>query len=166
MRILDIVLLLCFVPEIILGLVKGFVKQAISLASIVMGVWLASRFSASTATWLSSYLAIDIRLLRILTFAVVVILTILLLYWTGELLTKVIKLATLGWLNRLLGAIFAAVKTLLILGILIMVFEGLNSRFDFVPASSLDSSPVWCTIRDSAGKVFPYLKSLTGFTNG
>ena len=45
MNTLDIVILLLFIPGIIRGLSKGFLEQAISLAGVVLSVYLAYRFS-------------------------------------------------------------------------------------------------------------------------
>ena len=122
MGILDIVLLVCFVPAIVQGITKGFVQQVISLVSIILGVWLATRFSNLIGSWLATYFTIDPKLLNIIAFAIIVILAVLLLYWLGQLITKVIKIATLGWLNRILGVVLAILKTALILGILILLF--------------------------------------------
>lgn len=160
MGILDIVLLICFVPAIVQGISKGFVQQAISLVSILIGVWTAGRFSSLIATWLSVYFTIDQRLLNIIAFVLIVIIVILLLYWIGQLLTKVIKITTLGWLNRLLGVVLSIVTTALLLGLLILLFEGINVKFELVKASKLEDASVYCILRDFGSKVFPFLKNL------
>lgn len=160
MGILDIVLLICFVPAIVQGISKGFVQQAISLISILVGVWTAGRFSSMVVSWLSSYFTIDPRLLNIISFTIIVVVAILLLYWIGQLLTKVIKIATLGWLNRLLGVVLSIVTTALLLGLLILLFEGINAKFELVKPTKLEDASVYCALRDFGNKVFPFLKSL------
>jgi len=159
MGILDIILLVCFVPGIIEGIIKGFVKQVISLVSILIGAWAAFRFSSVLSTWLSQYLSIDPKLLSIISFSVIVLLAVLLLFWVGELVTKVIKVTALGWLNCTLGIIFGILKAALILGILIMVFEGINAKFSIVRPGILDDAPVYQFFKTAAQNIFPYLKS-------
>ena len=42
MNVLDIIILLLFLPGIIRGLTKGLIEQAVSLAGIVASVWAAN----------------------------------------------------------------------------------------------------------------------------
>lgn len=160
MAILDIVLLLCFVPAIVKGLSKGLVNELISLASVIVGAWLAFKFSSTLAAWLSGYLQLDPKAVNVIAFAVIVILVILLLNLIGQLLTKVIQITMLGWLNRLLGMVFAILKTALILGLVIMVFAGINAKFGIVKPEVLDGTVVYNAIKNFAEAIFPYLKSL------
>ena len=46
MSIIDIILLICFVPAIINGARKGFISQVISIVSLVLGIWLSARFAS------------------------------------------------------------------------------------------------------------------------
>ena len=158
MGILDIILLLCFIPGIVRGITKGFVQQLISLASIFIGAWLAVKFSSLVSTWLMKYIELDPKIIKVISFAVIVILAVLLLYWIGQLVSKVIKIATLGWLDKLLGIVFAILKVALVLGLLIMLFEGVNGKLGLVKADTLDDSALYCAIRDFGQTVLPFLK--------
>lgn len=167
MGILDIVLLLCFIPAIIRGLSKGLISEVISLVSIILGAWLAFKFSGLLSTWLADYLQLEPKTLHILAFAIIVILTVLLLYWLGQLLTKVVKIATLGWINRLLGMVIGILKVALILGLIIVTFEGINDKWNLVKPEVLDETVVYNALKDFAHTVFPYLKTLvTGTASG
>ena len=55
---------------------------------------------------------------------------------------------------------FGKLKAGIILGLLIMVFEALNSSIDLVERSMLDDSKVYTALREMAESVFPSLKSL------
>ena len=161
MGTLDIILLVCFIPAVVTGVAKGFVEQVVALASVILGAWLAIRFSTALAEWLGPTFNIDGKLLHIICFAIIVILTIILLHLAGRLLAGVLKLAMLGWLNRLLGFVFAIFKAALVLGLLITVFEGFNAQWGMVKPETLADSPVYMALKGFAAKVFPYLKSLT-----
>ena len=56
--------------------------------------------------------------------------------------------------------LFGILKAGIILGLLIMVFEALNSSIDLVERSMLDDSKVYTALREMAESVFPSLKSL------
>ena len=76
----------------------------------------------------------------------------------GHLITKLIKVATLGWLNRLLGGLFAIFTTALLLGLLISVFEGLNANWNIVAPEKFEDLKVYPILRDFAAGLVPQLK--------
>lgn len=160
MNILDIIILICLVPSIIQGLRKGFISQAISIVSIVAGVWASANFANLVSDWLAQYLEAPEQVLRIVSFAIIMIVVFIILGLIGKLLHGIIQLVMLGWVNRLLGAAFAFAKAILILGVLILVFNSINANFNLVDAKVLEESVLYPIIKDISDIVFPYLKSI------
>ena len=160
MNILDIIILICLVPSIIQGLRKGFISQAISIVSIVAGVWASANFANLVSDWLAQYLEAPEQVLRIVSFAVIMIVVFIILGLIGKLLHGIIQLVMLGWVNRLLGAAFAFAKAILILGVLILIFNSINANFNLVDAKVLEESVLYPIIKDISDIVFPYLKSI------
>ena len=159
MNILDIIILICLVPSIIQGLRKGFISQAISIVSIVAGVWASANFANLVSDWLAQYLEAPEQVLRIVSFAVIMIVVFIILGLIGKLLHGIIQLVMLGWVNRLLGAAFAFAKAILILGVLILIFNSINANFNLVDAKVLEESVLYPIIKNISDTVFPYLKS-------
>lgn len=159
MTILDIILLLCFVPAIVTGITKGFVHQVVQIVAIILGAWAAFHFSSVICEWLSQYLKMDETVLKIVAFVLVVIVIVLILNLLGNMLSRLLRALSLGWFNGLLGLVFGIFKVALILGLLIMVFEGLNSSLQLVDGKILDESKVYIYLRDLTESFFPYLKS-------
>lgn len=159
MAILDIILLICFIPAIVMGISKGFVKQLIEILAIIIGAWAAFRFSSMASVWMSQYLTFDKKVLHIICFVIIFIIIALVLNLLGNLLTKAIKIIALGWLNRLLGLFFGVVKVAFILGLVIMIFEGINTNFHLVKEGILNDAVVYQAMKHFAENVFPYLKS-------
>ena len=160
MNILDIIILICLVPSIIQGLRKGFISQAISIVSIVAGVWASANFANLVSDWLAQYLEAPEQVLRIVSFAVIMIVVFIILGLIGELLNGIIQLVMLGWVNKLLGAAFAFAKAILILGVLILIFNSINANFNLVDAKVLEESVLYPIIKNISDTVFPYLKSI------
>ena len=77
----------------------------------------------------------------------------------AKLLTKVLEMSMLGWLDKVLGLAFALVINALLLGVFIILFDTLNLKFGFVKPEVLDASIVYTTLRDLCYLVFPYLKA-------
>ena len=160
MNILDIIILICLVPSIIQGLRKGFISQAISIVSIVAGVWASANFANLVSDWLAQYLEAPEQVLRIVSFAIIMIVVFIILGLIGKLLHGIIQLVMLGWVNRLLGAAFAFAKAILILGVLILIFNSINANFNLVDAKVLEESVLYPIIKNISDTVFPYLKSI------
>ena len=160
MSILDIILLICFIPALIQGVRKGFIAQVISIASIIIGIWASSRFADVIGEWLAKSITVSDQVMKVISFALIFIAVFLALAAIGKLLEGMFKIVTLGWLNRFMGLIFALVKTSLILGLLIMVFTSLNETFDLVNEATLNESVIYPPFKEAAFKIFPYLKDL------
>ncbi len=160
MNILDIILLLCFVPALIQGFRKGFISQVISIVSIIAGVWMSARFATVVSTWLGQYIQGSEQVLKVVSFALIIIVVIVALTLVGKLLEGTVKLVMLGWVNRLLGVIFSLLKAGLIVGLLIMAFCSINDTFKLVNESVLKESVLFPPLKDLAYSVFPYLKEM------
>ena len=123
MNILDIILLICFVPAVIQGFQKGFISQVIAIISIIAGVWLSVQFASEVTVWLAQYIQGSEQVLKVVSFALIFIAVIAGLALLGRLVEGTVKLIMLGWLNRLLGIVFSLVKAALIVGLVIMAFS-------------------------------------------
>lgn len=160
MNVIDIIILVCCVPALFHGFSKGFVSQAISLIALVLGVWLSFKFSGPLGDWLKTYVDLSATIMHIIAFAVILIIVMLLLNLIGGALEKVLKIAMLGWLNKLLGIVFALLKTVLIIGLVIILFESIRSLIPFVSSDTLNESVLYYPIKTIADTVFPFLKEL------
>ena len=164
MSILDIILLICFVLALIQGIRKGFIAQAISIISIVAGIWASARFTNIATAWVSQYITASEQVLKLVAFALILVVVFLILGIVGKALEGVFKLVMLGWLNKLLGAVFSLLKAGLLLGLFIMAFSSLNDTFHFVKESALNESVLYPSLKKLAFEVFPYLKDMLTLT--
>lgn len=161
MNILDIIILICFIPAVINGLRRGLVAQVVSIISIILGVWLSFRFSSMLGKWLAQWFGgVSSEILDIASFTVILIVVIFALFAVGKIIEASIKIIMLGWLNKLLGLVFALLKCALILGLVIIMFNSVNSNFHIVKESTLSGSVLYPPLKDAAYSVFPYLKEL------
>ena len=160
MNILDIIILICLIPAVVQGIRKGFISQAISIVSLVVGVWASARFANIVGDWISRYITASEQILKVVAFAIILVAVFVVLGLLGRLLEGVIKLIMLGWLNKLLGVVFSLLKSFLILGIVVLAFNSLNATFGFVKPEVLADSVLYPVVKDLADAVFPYLKSL------
>ena len=160
MSIIDIILLICFVPAVINGIRKGFISQVISIVSIIAGVWVSYEFSTIVAEWIGQYIQASENVLHLVAFALIMVGVFLLLALLARLIEKLVNFVMLGWLNKLLGVAFALIKSGLIIGLVIMAFNSLNNNFHLVNEQLLADSTLYTPLKDIAYTVFPYLKSM------
>ena len=160
MNIIDIILLICFIPAVIQGIRKGFISQVISIVSLILGIWMSARFASVVSSWLSQWITASGQVLEIVAFALILIVVFLVLGALGKLIEATIKLIMLGWLNKLLGVVFSVLKTGLIVGLIIMAFSSLNDTFSLVKPETLSQSVLYSPLKNIADDVFPYLRDM------
>ncbi len=113
MNVLDVALLVILALSVFGGLWKGLVKEIFSLAGVLAGVLVAfllsPRLAPALARWIPNQSAAYAAALVLLFVGTLIVAA--LLAW---LITKVVELAQLGPLNRLLGGAFGVVRALVI----------------------------------------------------
>ena len=157
---LDIILSICLAASVIQGLVKGFTDQIIALVSIILGTWAAFKFSDLVCGWAGLYLHMSGQVLHVIVFILMIVAVIVVMHLLGKVIKASIKFVMLGWLDRLLGAVFALLKATLIIGILIILFNTLNTSFQIVDEAVMEKSVLYSPIKRIAYGVFPYFKEL------
>lgn len=160
MNILDAIILLCLIPAVIQGLRKGFISQVISILSIVVGVWAAARFTGIVMGWISQYITASEQIIGIIAFVLILIGVFLILGLVGKALESIFKLTLLGWLNKLLGMVFSALKVILIIGLIFISFHTVAVSSGLVNPDILHKSALYGPISDIANSVFPYIKNI------
>lgn len=156
----DIIILICLIPAIFAGFMKGFVRQIAAVAALVLGVWAGYHFSDFVSNKLLSWISVQQNLLNIISFSIVFIGVLILVNLVGKAIERLIKLVLLGWLDKLAGIIFALIKYAFIFSILIYLMESLNDLFKFLPRQMLEESVLYGFLSKIAPAVFPYLKNL------
>jgi len=159
-NIIDIIIVCCCVPAVIHGLSKGFVSQAFSLVALILGVWLSFKFSNAVGEWLVTYIDLPSTVIHVIAFALIMLVVMLITHLAGKAVEGVLKVVMLGWLNKLLGIVFALLKAVLIIGLVIILFEAINNTFPIVPSKTMEESIFYGPVKDLANLIFPYLKEL------
>lgn len=165
MNALDIILLILLIPGAVRGIKKGILEQVISIAGIFLSAYVAFHFSHYVCTWLGQYLHISETLLHIIGFILVLAVLLIVVMLVAKVLTKAIEMASLGWINRALGFVFSLVTSTLVLGLLAILFDTLNTKFELVQSPLLDQSALYKPLLDLGYTVFPYLKALVAMAS-
>lgn len=163
MNILDAIILIALIPAIIQGLRKGFISQAISIISVIAGIWASARFANMVTAWVSQYITASEQILKIIAFALILVIVFIILGVLGKLLEGVLKLVMLGWVNKLLGVVFSLFKAFLIIGLVIIAFNALNNSFGIIKPEVISDSVLYEPVKSLTDAIFPYIKSMLTF---
>jgi len=160
LTILDICLLALFIPAVISGIMKGFVYQAASLIALLLGIWAAYNFSGMISPILKSWFGSDSTMINILAFVIIFVVVLILVTLVGKLASKLLEIVLLGWLDKILGALFAILKTAFIISIIIYILNSLDTHLEFLPKWTISQSKVYLFLQEIAPKTFPYFQDL------
>ncbi|MCY4560840.1 MAG: CvpA family protein [Flavobacteriaceae bacterium] len=122
------------------GLSKGFIIELTQLAAILIGIVLAIKYADPLAQFLHEKVAFGVAILRIAAFLFLFALIVMIMFMIGRLLTKLLKLMLINWLNQLLGGLFGAIKALLLLCILAVLTHQVNNTVHLIPDKYLEES--------------------------
>jgi len=155
MSIIDIVLAALLLFGLIRGVMKGFFVEITSLLALILGVYGAIHFSNFAASFLESKVDWNEKTVNITAFAITFVIIVLAISLAGKALTKLADFAALGILNKLLGGVFGALKIGLILSIILIVFNKINSTLPFLEENDLENSMLYKPVKSLAPMLFP-----------
>ncbi|MBR5183934.1 MAG: CvpA family protein [Bacteroidales bacterium] len=158
----DVVIIAFIAVFAIIGIFKGFVKQIISILAIVFGTWCAFKFTGLLAEKVNGWFNLNIspNTLNLILFIAILIIVMILAHFIGKGIESLIKLSLLGWLNRLLGFLFGALKAIIILSIAVYFINYINAQLDFIPDNFLKDSKGYLLLERFGQDFFPFLKRL------
>ena len=127
MPIIDIIISVALVASVIVGFVRGFVKESISIATLVIAIWASLYFGPAVGnlseSWLSSQ-ELQTWFGRLIIFGVILAVGGLL----GWGISKLVRLSILSGVDRLLGSLFGVLRGVLLVAL--FVIGGQFSGFD------------------------------------
>ena len=155
MNVLDIALGALILFGLVRGLMKGLFVEVASIVALILGIYGAIHFSNFVAEFLESRVSWDEQYINITAFAITFILIVIAIAMAGKALTKLADFASLGILNKLLGAVFGALKVGLILSIILIVFNKMNSSIPLIEEHEIEDSILYNPVKSIAPLIFP-----------
>jgi len=155
MNTFDIVITALLIFGFIRGLLKGLFVEVASLAALILGVYGAIHFSYFASAILKNQVSWDEKYITIVAFAITFAIIVIVIALLGKLFTKIANFAALGFLNKLLGGVFGALKIGLILSIVLLVFSKLNNTIPFLSEEQQNATILYEPIKNLAPTLFP-----------
>ena len=130
MNSLDIGILLIAAVFFIRGIFRGFVFELVTVVGLILGYIISITYLSLLAGYiLSIFPTAAESIVKLISFFVLFVGTNILLRMVANIVTKTLKIAMLGWLNRLLGGLLGMLKSIIIMSIIVFII-------DLIPFSS------------------------------
>ena len=123
MNSLDIIIICVMVFLIVRGIFRGILKEIMSLAGIIGGIWLANKFQPMLSIQLRKFVP-GIPLVSLVSFIIILVAVMIAAAILGAILRSLSQKGPMGVMDRLFGAGLATAKGLIItyLGIVLLTF--------------------------------------------
>ncbi|MEO8209896.1 MAG: CvpA family protein [bacterium] len=154
MNTLDIIILIIVLIPALLGLKNGMLRSIFSLAGIIAGLFLATRYNEKLTT-MFGFLKIEPKLLSLISFIGIIVF----IYFIA------------AYIARKISGLNAATKTIdKVLGVGLGIFKGLilaslfllvtTNTFNFFNKADVSNSKFYSSIINVAPEVYNYIKQL------
>jgi membrane protein required for colicin V production len=107
---IDIIVLVLLGLGIVRGFMNGVIREVAGLLGAVLGIWAGLRLAFVFAEYYRQHIDINEKLLPFLAFLTAFVLALVAVLLLGRVLDKIVKEASLGIVNKLMGALFGALK--------------------------------------------------------
>ncbi|RDI11985.1 CvpA family protein [Flavobacterium sp. AG291] len=158
MTFLDIILFCFLVWGVINGLRKGLFVELASLVSLLLGIYVAIKFSGAVGHYLDGSLPEDPKTAAITAFIITFIAVVVGITLLAKVLTKIADFSGLGLMNRILGAFFGLLRMILVVSVVLTLFVKINFNNTFASQETLDKSMFFNPILKVSNMIFPTLK--------
>ena len=146
MNYLDIFLIIIIGWGAYNGFLKGLIQELASILGIIFGIYLAKNYYSFLDQKLYLLFESEANYLSLISAIIIFLLTIMIFKIVASFLTKFLKLIALGLLNKIIGAIFGVLKSLLILCVIIFVFSKINNVVNIIEKDKLQESFIYSEI--------------------
>ena len=117
--VLDWIIIIVMLVGLIGGIIKGVIQQIFSLGGLILGIVLGTLLYEPFAGLLLNIFRMSDQTARIVAFVIILLVVPMVCGVLGKLLSKLVHAASLGFIDRLLGALFGLFKVRLIMGLVI-----------------------------------------------
>jgi membrane protein required for colicin V production len=157
MNYVDIILIIPLLWGLYKGFTKGLIIEAATLIAFGLAVWGSIKFHNFLSEWMHDSMGWESKYLPLVSFAVIFIGVLLIILGIAKLLEKIVRAVSLGFINKLGGAVFGMLKFGLLLSMIIFFLEAINKSVSFIPAETKSSSLLYGHVQKIAPLVIPGL---------
>lgn len=134
------------------GLRNGLFVELASLISFFFGIYIAVKFSYVVGSFIG-----DSKTAKVAAFIITLLIVVITIHLLAKVFSKIADFVFLGWLNKLGGAFFAVLKTTLLLGIVLSLFQKVNINDALISKETQENSIFFNPILKTSEFMLPVL---------
>lgn len=157
MGFIDILLAALLVFGLIKGLRNGLFVELASLISLFVGIYIAIKFSYLVRSAVGSVVSWSPKTIQVTAFILTLIVVVVAIHLLAKMLTGVASFAFVGWLNTLGGGFFALIKTVLLLGVVLSLFQKVNLNNMLISKETQENSLLFNPVLKTSEFLLPVL---------
>lgn len=164
MSLLDLFLILPIIYGAYKGYQTGLIVQITTITSLLLGIYIAVKFSDLTADWLTDNYGMEpSSMLPFIAFFLTFLAVAVGIYFLGKIISAGVKPTLLSPVNRFGGLGIGIVKYLYLVGILLVGFETINERKQLATEEKLEKSALYHPILKTTTYTIPALEQSSLF---
>ncbi|MBS1494013.1 MAG: CvpA family protein [Bacteroidetes bacterium] len=153
MNKLDILIVVLIAIPALIGLSKGFLRKVFSLVSLILGLYLATKFNTELTTFIMKFSGMSLKTSNILSFVVI----IMGIYTLGIYIAK--KISNINSLtksvDKTLGLFIGIIQGMIIASLCVIAVN----NFDLVNKETINNSKLYVFVNDFAPRTFNTIAS-------
>lgn len=162
---IDILILLPLLIGLVRGLMRGLVVELTSIVAIILGFVGARLWGARFSLWLIGQFEWPEAVCSVVAYALIFLGIALFLNLVARLISRLFKAISLGWLNRLLGALFGVAKWAIVVLLLVLCVHRLDDQFHFFRDDLKQQSTIYNYTTPLAEKAWAQVQSQVSSLN-
>lgn len=157
MIVVDLLIAVLLGYALFKGIKNGLVVSVVSLIALIVGIYLSLRFSFLIRDFLIANTDWNPNSLTIVAFFITFVAVLIGLYALGKAVTKLAESLALGFVNKLLGAVFEGIKMLLIISVFLNLFQKVNYNNLIISEEKLNESVFYQPVEQVSKTIFPLM---------
>lgn len=155
---IDILILLPLLIGLVRGLMRGLVVELTAIVALFLGFVGARLWGARFSLWLIQQFEWPEAVCSVVAYALIFLAIALFLNIAARLISRLFKAISLGWLNRLLGALFGMGKWAIVVLLLVLCVHRLDDQFHFIRPDLQQRSWVYSSTTPIAEKAWQQVR--------
>jgi membrane protein required for colicin V production len=139
------------------GLKNGLFVELASLISFFVGIYIAVKFSYIVGNMLGDSITSSAKTGKVIAFVITLAAVVVGIHLLAKVFSSIASTLFLGWLNKLGGAVFAVLKTTLLLGVVLSLFQKVNVNNMIISKETQESSVLFNPILKTSEVLLPVL---------
>lgn len=154
----DILILVIVIVSFLSGYASGLVMQIASLAGLLLAAIFAGKLAGIFAPKLIAITSTSPHIIAPLSYIIAFILIIVAILFVGRMLTSFIKAIHMNTLNKLAGATFCCLTSIILVSILLNLLVQFDQNSVIIKEDVREHAHTYPLIMETAQMIIPYLR--------